>query len=166
MHRSPRLSLALMACTAGLLIFSADADARDARQNQVPNGTSFNCTLCHTSVAGGERNVFGMDVGTNLDVAGEQGEVVWSAIYNLDSDGDGITNGDELLDPDGTWVIGDANPAGTPTDPADADDPSTDAGPGGDMAGGCSSQSLPSSSAPLASLAFFGLAAIVLRRRR
>ena len=34
-------------------------------------------------------------------------------IFNIDSDGDGRTNGEELLDPDGNWSQGQANPGNT-----------------------------------------------------
>jgi len=70
--------------------------------SRVPNGSVFSCNTCHTSNIP-ERNAFGADFKT-------RGKV-WSAtLAGLDSDGDGRTNGVELLDLNGTWTQGQANP--------------------------------------------------------
>ena len=46
--------------------------------------------------------------------------VLWgSELANMDADGDGFTNGEELGDPDGTWLEGDPSPG----DPADLGNP-------------------------------------------
>jgi hypothetical protein len=37
----------------------------------------------------------------------------WAAVCSLDSDGDGLTNGQELGDPTCTWKVGDPSPNGT-----------------------------------------------------
>jgi len=123
-HRSIAVLIAAIGFVAAL---SSTADARPERPLQVPNGLTFNCILCHTDAVGnGPVNDFGgqilaMGLDDNANVA--QKKVVWSKIYNLDADGDGFTNGEELGDPDGTWLPGDPDPA---TDniaaPADAED--------------------------------------------
>lgn len=89
-------------------LLSVDSFARDKRVNQVPNGNKFNCTTCHTGY-GGPRNDFGKAIeGGFLDA---NGDVVWGpALAALDSDQDGVSNGEELQDPTGTWAIGQANP--------------------------------------------------------
>jgi hypothetical protein len=46
-----------------------------------------------------------------LTVPGSTGNVIWnSTLAAIDSDKDGRTNGAELLDPNGTWTIGAADP--------------------------------------------------------
>ena len=84
-----------------LLPLSVDGLARPWRVSQVPNGNSFRCTLCHVlpNVAG-PKNAFGEAVGAVVG-RGSRAEF-WSAtLAQLDSDGDGFTNGQELGDPDG-----------------------------------------------------------------
>lgn len=95
---------------AAVAILSATAiDARPHRVAQVPNGSLIGCALCHNSPSGGDaRNAFGLTV-QNGFLSGR--DVVWGAeLAAIDSDGDGATNGEELLDPDGSWAIGDDNP--------------------------------------------------------
>lgn len=56
------------------------------------------CIICHTSVIGdGTFNRFGADLEDIRD---------WSVLFDMDSDGDGQTNGFELGDPDGLWTRG------------------------------------------------------------
>ena len=93
------------------------------RVDQIPNGNSYSCGTCHvSSLGGGPRNVFGQQVENNLTQPGSAGDVQWGQIYNLDADGDGYTNGEELGDPNGTWTIGDPDPAGMTSRPADSSD--------------------------------------------
>jgi hypothetical protein len=105
-----------------LTVTATSIDARGHRTGQVPNGTILGCALCHNSPSGGDaRNSFGLEIENGfLDGF----DVVWGPeLAALDSDGDGVTNGQELLDPEGVWNIGDANP-GDPeliTLPYDAD---------------------------------------------
>jgi len=99
--------------------------ARMFRPAQVPNGTVKSCLTCHVT-PGGDRNAFGREVERNfLSTPGSAGNVQWGpALAQLDSDGDGFTNGQELQDPAGTWVIGQADP-GNPalvTSPGDPND--------------------------------------------
>jgi hypothetical protein len=91
-----------------LVLLAADSFARDKRVAQVPNGNAFNCETCHTGF-GGPRNDFGKAIGNGfLD---GNGDVLWGpALAALDSDQDGVSNGEELQDPTGTWAIGQANP--------------------------------------------------------
>jgi len=82
--------------------------ARSKRVNQIPHGTQFSCETCHTG-QGGPRNAFGSQVSNNyLDT---NGDVTWGAeLAGLEADGDGVTNGAELQDPNGEWQIGDPDP--------------------------------------------------------
>lgn len=81
--------------------------SRPWRVNQIPNGNKFQCANCHINVGGGgARNPFGQTVEDNLT----NGNVRWDLIFNIDSDGDGATNGEELQDPNGAWVTGQPNP--------------------------------------------------------
>lgn len=103
---------------AATTLASSSAQSRPQRVNQIPNAPN-NCGTCHVNQdSGGARNDFGLDVEDTL----VGGVVDWSAIFDLDSDGDGFTNGEELLDPNGTWVIGDPSPGGTATAPGDDSD--------------------------------------------
>ena len=91
-----------------------EADARSKRVRQVPNGSAASCNTCHTSGGGSPLNPFGLEIVTNfLTAAGPAGDVLWGPeLAALDSDGDGASNGAELGDPEGTWVVGDPNPTG------------------------------------------------------
>ena len=93
-------------------LVAEEATARGKRVSQIPNGAAFSCNACHTAGGGTPRNAFGLELETNfLTAAGAAGDVIWGPeLAALDSDGDGVSNGAELGDPDGTWVAGDANP--------------------------------------------------------
>lgn len=109
------LVVALLAC-------AAPARARPGRVDQLPLGFVYSCAACHI-FPGGPRTAFGLDAeDTLIDNGGaiSTWRVDWPALHQLDSDGDGVTNGEELGDPEGTWVQGDPNPdfeASNPTDP-------------------------------------------------
>lgn len=116
----PARSLAVL--TVATLLTATTIDARPWRPAQVPNGSQIGCILCHSSPGGGDaRNPFGLMVeGGFLEGI----NVVWGPeLAALDADGDGVPNGEELLDPDGTWAIGDPNPGdfSTVTLPGDVD---------------------------------------------
>ena len=105
--------LSLGAAVAALVLIHSIADARPARLNQVPNGAALGCGLCHVSPSGGgARNVFGAQLEDGFLTSNDfSGTVIWGPeLAALDADGDGATNGEELLDPEGAWSAGDANP--------------------------------------------------------
>lgn len=91
-----------------VLLSSIPAEARSNRVRQIPNGNHYTCDSCHGKVSLLERDLtpFGVDVNETL----QSGNVNWSAIWNLDSDGDGFSNGLELGDPNGSWRTGDPMP--------------------------------------------------------
>lgn len=101
------LSLIVVFVIAGGILFQLGS--RSWRVTQVPNGSKFSCATCHMSAAGGDaRNPFGLEVQANYLV---NDDVTWnSSLANLDSDGDGFSNGTELQDPTGAWRIGQPNP--------------------------------------------------------
>ena len=112
------------------------AAARRFRLDQIPNSVN-DCGTCHFDPrGGGARNDFGQDVEANLTEPGFRGDVQWAEIFDLDSDGDGCTNGEELADPDGTWRIDDGSPLGPTSAPGDPLDSVCDTGGGGDMGPG------------------------------
>ncbi len=79
------------------------------RINQIPNGTINSCANCHVDPNGGARNSFGQLVEARF--LNSNGDVVWGPeIAMIDSDGDGISKGDELQDRFGAWSIGISNP--------------------------------------------------------
>ena len=107
-----RILLVALFFLGGLV--AEEATARSKRVSQIPNGAAFSCNACHTAGGGSPRNAFGLELETNfLTAAGAAGDVIWGPeLAALDSDGDGVSNGAELGDPDGTWVVGDPDPEG------------------------------------------------------
>jgi hypothetical protein len=82
---------------------------RSFRVTKVPNGSKASCNTCHTNGGGSQLNPFGISVSSKVSPNGT--ESFWNSEFAaLDSDGDGFTNGQELLDPNGTWIEGTANP--------------------------------------------------------
>ncbi|MBN1878835.1 hypothetical protein JW823_01895 [bacterium] len=92
-----------------MLIFCAvsTASAWDFDVDRIPNGEVFSCDTCHRS-GSNQLNAFGSAYGNAGDT--------WTVnLANADSDADGYSNGVELLDPEGSWQIGQADP-GHPQD--------------------------------------------------
>ncbi len=108
-----------------LLIFTSISIliGRPFRVSKVPHGNKFSCNTCHTNGGGTPRNPFGLDVQARVSPNGM--ETFWGPdLASIDSDGDGFTNGEELQDPNGTWIEGTSNP-GDPnlvTRPGDPND--------------------------------------------
>lgn len=111
-----RFAPALLLVAAPLLAVllpARSADARSTYPGLLP--TPYSCATCHVNErGGGPRNVFGS--------AWERSNRQWSAIFDLDWDGDGFTNGEELGDPAGQWQRGDRLPSGPTTRPWDPTD--------------------------------------------
>ena len=96
------------------------ADARPARVGQLPNGSMIGCASCHVNPSGGGTlTSFGRDINNNyLTQPGRSGQVVWNAMLAmLDSDGDGVSNGRELGDPDGDGTVDASIQVTNPGDP-------------------------------------------------
>ena len=92
-----------------LSVSAGSAEARFFRNGMVPNSPA-SCNTCHVSGGGSPRNEFGKAVEALVIPNGR--EVFWGpGLAAMDSDGDGVTNGKELGDPDGVWMSGDT-PAG------------------------------------------------------
>ncbi len=70
--------------------------------SRIPNSNTFSCFTCHTTSIPA-RNPFGSDFD-------KRGKAWSSTLAGEDSDTDGHTNGEELLDPNGTWREGQPNP--------------------------------------------------------
>ncbi len=85
--------------------------ARTCRVNLVPNGRKFMCLTCHVGSSGGVRNLFGDAVSLIVGGSSSCSLQFWGpALAVEDSDGDGLTNGEELGDPAGAWKPGDPAP--------------------------------------------------------
>lgn len=97
-------ALALLACTT---LSPNTASARPDFVSLVPNADVHSCQTCHQGLPPAF-NPFGQAVfDTALEVSGGSSTVRWSeALANLDSDGDGVSNGVELGDPTGAWRSG------------------------------------------------------------
>lgn len=116
------------ATLGAMLCWSHCAQARPFRVAQVPNGPVASCLTCHL-YPGGPRNAFGLTIESYGGVGFlVNGDVRWDAfaltdpshpeqppktLAQIDSDGDGRTNGEELLDPAGSWRVGQSHPAPT-----------------------------------------------------
>ncbi|MGB0590436.1 MAG: hypothetical protein ACPGU1_12240, partial [Myxococcota bacterium] len=103
------------ATTFGALLLTTSAWASPAFLSEIPNGMTNSCMTCHTSTSPAAWNSFGDDVKATL----VSGLPDWAAVCDLDSDGDGATNGQELGDIDCAWVKGGANPTGDVYHPGD-----------------------------------------------
>lgn len=132
-------------------VVAEEAAARSKRVRQVPNGSAASCNTCHTAGGGSPLNPFGLETLNFLTSAGAAGDVIWGpALAALDSDGDGATNGAELGDPDGTWVVGDPNPEGTHDDDVEEDHDEETHDEGDSTAGQVFNPGDPDSTPPLA----------------
>ena len=118
-----RATLTGALCAAAVLLIADVADARSFRRAEIPHGNTVDCQGCHNG-RGGSRNDFGLDMFPDfLTSPNSSGSVIWNIeLAELDSDGDGYTNGEELGDPLGTWSSGDADPDMTPSNPGSADE--------------------------------------------
>lgn len=130
-----------------LLALAPDADARPFRPGFLPNGAENNCSNCHVSAGGGgARTTFGEDVLANVTANGM--EDFWAAVCALDSDGDGLTNGEELGDPCCVWTLN-SDPARTDGISLPGDDTSVSATPsapddnGNGISNGCDPDFMP-----------------------
>ena len=110
----------LFAVLAIVAIGWGQADARPFRVSQLPNGSALGCASCHVDPAGGgPLTSFGRDINNNyLTQSGRSGNVQWNAMLAmLDSDGDGVSNGRELGDPDGDGTVDSSIQVTNPGDP-------------------------------------------------
>jgi hypothetical protein len=110
----------LIAVFAIVFIGWGQADARPFRVSQLPNGSVVGCASCHVNPnGGGTLTPFGRDINNNYLVpSGRTGNVQWNAMLAmLDSDGDGVSNGQELGDPDGDGTVDSSIQVTNPGDP-------------------------------------------------
>ena len=101
------------------LLWPDTSHAKKAFKAKVPNGNVHECSTCHIKTSQPATwNPFGLDVKANL----VNNQPDWSAVCEMDSDGDGWTNGEELLDPECVWSSVMASPGspGDVTKPGDA----------------------------------------------
>ena len=99
----------------GFVFVTCEAWAFFDLVNEIPNGKVFSCATCHTAVP--ILNRFGSDFKNN-------GHSWDSILAPKDSDRDGTTNGSELQDPNGAWVIGKPDP-GNPSAVTNPGDPAS-----------------------------------------
>lgn len=116
------IAIFFVSITTSLLV------SQSFRVGQIPNGGINSCANCHVSAfGGGPRNSFGSKVEESF--LNSQGNVVWNAqLANLDSDGDGFSNGVELQNPTGIWSggpVGDPSKVTNPGDPLSKPNPTS-----------------------------------------
>jgi hypothetical protein len=98
-----------------LIVLTTPANAKLIEVKKIPNGKKNSCDNCHQpgTESTDKLTPFGNDYMKN-------GKKWNSSIAGKDSDGDGMTNGQELGDPDGTWKKGDSDPSGKIFNPGSA----------------------------------------------
>jgi len=132
MHRAATPTLATLATLLAALSLASPAQARDEYVPRFPNGGINTCNNCHPGGNTLALNIFGQD---SLALINDPPADWWPALDELDSDGDGQTNRQELGDPCSVWVIGAtpgrttdiSNPGLANSVSADPDSPSCDA---------------------------------------
>jgi hypothetical protein len=123
----------------GAMALAGSAHAQADYVNYLPNGLLNNCQNCHPGGDTAQLNLFGQ---ASSNLVGQPTTDWWPALVDLDSDGDLQTNGQEMGDPCGDWLIGldpprttaISNPGDAADQSADPDTPACD--PGGGGAGG------------------------------
>jgi hypothetical protein len=90
---------------AAYLVGQPTASALPPSPGKIPNGAKYWCDSCH--VAGS----YAANTQMKLDFLNASPTKTWTvALAQTDSDGDGWTNGEEMQDPAGAWVMGQADP--------------------------------------------------------
>ncbi len=124
MYQSDRVTILRWvggASISAIMAWTTVAAAYGDWEADVPNGGVNSCATCHEGAPA--LNSFGTDIAVSLS----GGAPDWVALWDLDSDSDGQTNGEELGDPCGDWTEGDT--PGRTTDisnPGDSTDTSAD----------------------------------------
>jgi hypothetical protein len=98
-----------------LIVLASPAGAKLIEVKKIPNGKKNSCENCHLPGTESKDSLtpFGNDYNSN--------KKKWDAsLAHKDSDGDKMTNGQELGDPDGTWKKGDSDPSGPVFNPGSA----------------------------------------------
>ena len=102
MKRSKRQKLLIGLGSLILVLSPCLASASETLMLGLPVGGQYDCTSCHNATnpqSGGDLNAFGLDFQASSGQA-------WSlSLANLDSDGDGCTNGAELGDINGNGIL-------------------------------------------------------------
>jgi hypothetical protein len=112
-------------CIPAICLMGESAHAFSEYQSQIPSRPA-GCGTCHVDGGGSPRNPFGLDVEATLDRTVDGIFVQWSELWNVDSDGDGQSNGMELGDPCGEWSTGSAPRTTDLSSPGDEHDASID----------------------------------------
>lgn len=147
------------------ILLPSEADARPFRVEDIPNAPS-SCNTCHTNGGNSPRNTFGQQVAQNLTgTPVNEARVDWDTLCGLDADGDGVSNGIELGDPDCMWMPGETAGAAlsNPADAASAPEPAQMPAPTTDE-GGCTATGTNGGATSAAWLLALGV--WVTRRRR
>jgi hypothetical protein len=105
----------------GIVFWAGPASSRPQFLELVP--TPFQCGTCHDDPDNRQfRNSFGIDFATQHTVWATDNDPT-DGVCPLDSDRDGLTNGQELGDPNCLWRRGDPLPDFDATHPGEARDP-------------------------------------------
>jgi MYXO-CTERM domain-containing protein len=94
--------------TVVCLAFAPSALAHNSYVADIPNGSDFACQTCHLSEGNyAQFNAFGTQFRTQMRLSTPPTTLgAWEALADLDADGDGQTNGEELGDPCGIFGAG------------------------------------------------------------
>jgi hypothetical protein len=100
---------------AVMTALTSNAGAKLTDVKKIPNGKKNSCENCHQPGTESKDKLtpFGNDYNAN-------GKKWNDALAKKDSDGDKMTNGQELGDPAGSWKKGDSDPSGPVFNPGNA----------------------------------------------
>jgi MYXO-CTERM domain-containing protein len=120
MARNARWAWAIMVGT-GFGLVASSAAAKATYKPAIPNAEAFNCDTCHIPDDPDDaRNLFGQGFEA-LAAANAPLDTWWDDVKELDADGDGQSNAEELGDPCLEWTL--ALPAGRTFDISNPGDP-------------------------------------------
>lgn len=114
-NRNSVIAVFALSIFAVVTAFTGNVGAKLTDVKKIPNGKKNSCENCH--LPGTESKDKLTQFGKDYDANGKKWD---AALAQKDSDGDKMTNGQELGDPSGAWKKGDSDPSGAVFNPGNA----------------------------------------------